>query len=317
MGIKLEHADQQVQEAIGWMVLLRSGEATSEDFRAFETWRAVDPRHDKVFQQIEKASDILAPLRGAGDAGTVHRTLMAPASRRHLLGTALAIAVAGFGGFAVVRNKTDLLADERTGTGQRRSIVLADGSTLLLNARSAVDIVMTPQLRQVLLRSGQVMVAVAKEAVLRPFVVHTQYGSVNALGTQFMVRLAEGGAQVDVLESIVEIRGGNEAVLRVPAGKSAWFGRSGATLLASSPEAEAAWVNGLLEVNDQPLSKVVDALRQYNSGIIVLAPSVAGIRVSGIYKLDNIDMALDSLQQTLPLRVTRHNRYWINIDPAS
>jgi transmembrane sensor len=217
----------------------------------------------------------------------------------------------------VVRNKTDLLADERTGTGQRRSIVLADGSTLLLNARSAVDIVMTPQLRQVLLRSGQVMVAVAKEAVLRPFVVHTQYGSVNALGTQFMVRLAEGGAQVDVLESIVEIRGGNEAVLRVPAGKSAWFGRSGATLLASSPEAEAAWVNGLLEVNDQPLSKVVDALRQYNSGIIVLAPSVAGIRVSGIYKLDNIDMALDSLQQTLPLRVTRHNRYWINIDPAS
>ena len=46
----------------------------------------------------------------------------------------------------------DLTADVRTGTGERRTVTLADGSELLLNAQSAADIQFDPQRRLVRLQ---------------------------------------------------------------------------------------------------------------------------------------------------------------------
>ncbi len=307
-------AEQHVRQAIEWMVVLRSGEASPEEFIAFEHWRNADPRHDAVFRQIEDAAGALAPLRGAGNADSVHRTLIAPVSRRHLLGTALAVIGAGLGGAMLAHQQTDLLADVRTGTGQRRRLVLADGSALQLDARSAADVTMTGPVREVRLRSGQVLVTAARDAAARPFLLNTPFGKITAPAARFMVRLLAAGAQVDVLESAVLVEAGGRA-LRVDAGTSAWLDRHGATPRAGNPAA-AAWVDGLLEVNNQPLSQVVEALRQYHHGVIVLAPEAAALRVSGVYQLDDVETALDSLQKTLPLRITRITRYWVSIDAA-
>ena len=76
------------------------------------------------------------------------------------------------------------LADYRTGTGERRTVTLADGSELTLNTRTSVDVSMDPTRRLLVLREGEILVqtahslagpgAGAKDG--RPFMVHTPQG---------------------------------------------------------------------------------------------------------------------------------------------
>ncbi|WP_087500682.1 FecR domain-containing protein [Pseudomonas sp. SID14000] len=78
-------------------------------------------------------------------------------SRRNLLGKGLALWLLGAGGVSVLNRLApvaDLLADAHTATGERKTLLLADGSRLSLNARSAADIRFDARQCRVMLRAG-------------------------------------------------------------------------------------------------------------------------------------------------------------------
>ncbi|CAN7383728.1 FecR domain-containing protein [Pseudorhodoferax sp. LjRoot39] len=310
------------QAAIAWMVELRSGEAGAAERAAFDLWLAADPAHAQAWQRLTCAvgqafADVPARASGAADAVGHALALSAQrvARRRRVLRGALGVAgvslAAGWAG-REAGLLPDWQADLHTATGERRRHVLADGSQLLLDARSSVDLRFSAAERAIHLRRGQLIASVQPGPA--PFVVHTAQGRVQALGTRFMVRQAEGRSLAVVLEHSVELatRDGQQRQL-LRAGEAAWIAADGIAPLPADAWAEGAadWQRGRLVAQDQPLSEVVLALRAYRRGLLQVSAEAARLRVSGHYPLDDTDASLQLLAETLPIDVRVYRGGWL------
>ncbi|HAP26138.1 MAG TPA: iron dicitrate transport regulator FecR, partial [Achromobacter sp.] len=225
-------------QVINWLLLLRSGKATAQDYNDFLAWRAADPVHENAWQQLTgtlagssfgRLGDVYAT--GSGDAAPAAQSLIppppaaiVPPPRRFLTG-ALALASTGAAA-AYVGNAfyplNNVAADAATATGERRRYLLSDGSQLLLDARSRVNLDFTPAYRQVRLLDGAVTVSVAPDS-RRPFLVQTAQGTVRALGTRYMVRQQAQRTVVVVHEHEVEVETMSGAHGTIRAGTGARF----------------------------------------------------------------------------------------------
>lgn len=308
-------SEELIDHATRWYVLLRSGQATAGDWQRYEQWRAADPRHDALCRQLETRLGVFQIPQAQGVSGKVlQQALDAPSSRRHVLQVALAGAGVALGAafLAEPMGLSDLAADIRTGTGERRTVTLDDGSELLLNAQSAADIQFNPQRRLVRLREGELLARVASDR-LRPFLIQTQQTRLRAYGKRFLVREREGQGQVVALDGAVEIDNRHGERLQLAAGHEVHYDRDGFGPVEASSSGATAWVDGFLQVRDRPLAEVIEALRPYHTGVLRLDPAVAELRVSGLYRLDNPQQILDTLARTLPIHITRRTGLWVTV----
>ena len=60
-----------------------------------------------------------------------------------------------------------------------------------------------------------------------------------------------------------------------------------------------------------------DYLARQRVGVIRVAPAVAGLRLSGVFPLDDAERALRALEPALPIVVTRHTQYWLQVGPRA
>jgi len=311
-------SEELIDHATRWYVLLRSGQATAGDWQRYEQWRAADPRHDALCRQLETRLGVFQIPQAQGVSGKVlQQALDAPSSRRHVLQVALAGAGVAVGAAFLAKpmGLSDLAADIRTGTGERRTVTLDDGSELLLNAQSAADIQFNPQRRLVRLREGELLARVASDR-LRPFLIQTQQTRLRAYGKRFLVREREGQGQVVALDGAVEIDNRHGERLQLAAGHEVHYDRDGFGPVEASSSGATAWVDGFLQVRDRPLAEVIETLRPYHTGVLRLDPAVAELRVSGLYRLDNPQQILDTLARTLPIHITRRTGLWVTVSAS-
>ncbi|PMV19447.1 MULTISPECIES: FecR domain-containing protein [unclassified Pseudomonas] len=312
--------DDLINDATRWYVLLRSGQATAGDWQRYQLWRAADPRHDALCRQLETRLGVFQIPQAQGVSGQLlQQALDAPSSRRQVLQVALVGAGVAAGATWLAKPLgvplADLTADIRTGTGERRTVTLDDGSELSLNAQSAADIQFDPQRRLVRLREGELLAKVAGDRI-RPFMIQTDQARLRAYGNRLLVRERAGQGQVVALNGAVEIDSQNGERLQLAAGHEVHYDRAGFGPVQASSSGATAWVDGFLQVRDRPLSEVIEALRPYHNGVLRLDPSVAGLRVSGLYRLDNPQQILDTLARTLPIHITRRTGLWVNVNAA-
>lgn len=312
--------DDLINDATRWYVLLRSGQATAGDWQRYQLWRAADPRHDALCRQLETRLGVFQIPQAQGVSGQLlQQALDAPSSRRQVLQVALVGAGVAAGATWLAKPLgvplADLTADIRTGTGERRTVTLDDGSELSLNAQSAADIQFDPQRRLVRLREGELLARVAGDRI-RPFMIQTDQARLRAYGNRLLVRERAGQGQVVALNGAVEIDSQNGERLQLAAGHEVHYDRAGFGPVQASSSGATAWVDGFLQVRDRPLSEVIEALRPYHNGVLRLDPSVAGLRVSGLYRLDNPQQILDTLARTLPIHINRRTGLWVNVNAA-
>lgn len=299
--------------AIEWMVVLRSGEAGPDELEHHRRWCAADPRHAHAWATVTGALQrTVEPLRAATPEraereAALRAALLRQGRRRVLRGTLVAAGLLVGAGWLVNRQwpAAVMMAQLRTGTGERRQITLADGSVLLMNARTAVDTDLSDDLRLIRLRAGEIIVKAAPDP-RRPLVVQSAEGRVQALGTRFLVRQEAQRTLAMVLEHSVRVhnRAGRQATLTE--GQATWFDRDHLAPPQAGQATLASWERGMLIANDRPLSEVIDALRPYREGFIRVTPEAGRLRVLGAFPLDNPDSAIESLSQTLPIRVVRY-----------
>ncbi|WP_370444249.1 FecR domain-containing protein [Candidatus Burkholderia verschuerenii] len=90
--------------------------------------------------------------------------------------------------------------------GERRTITLADGTELMLDTDSAVDIRYTPSERRIRLVQGAIMIKTGHaDTASRRFFVDTTHGVLEALGTRFSVRQDAANTRLDVFEGAVRV----------------------------------------------------------------------------------------------------------------
>ncbi len=282
------HMDDPIaEEAIEWMVLLRSGEATQTDYDEYRRWRYENPLHERACQRIERTLGKFQPLLAALPHEPIRQALLAPSGRRKVLQYGLGmVAVASLSSLLLNQHYplSPLLSDVKTATAQRQQVPLSDGTMLMLNARTAVDINVRPEtpVRQVALHNGGIFANIQPDTQ-RPFVIATGMGDIVALQANVNVRYESGGIHVGVLDNIAKITNHAGQSLHLHAGQGVWFDRSTLYQVAVTPESETDWLHGRLEVRDRSLASVISTLRDYTPGIIrliLLSPICASAGIS-------------------------------------
>jgi len=317
-------AEEVQQQAAEWLTVLMSDEASEAEYAAWQRWRGADPEHERAWQHIDAVSRRFNGLHRSAAAQALAGTQQQAVNgkRRQLLAW-LGVA-AGGGMLAAQTGAWDgvraLRADYRTATGERREVVLDDGSVLSLNTGSAVNVRFDGNRRLIELLAGEILVSSGHGAgSAAPLVVATREGLVRALGTRFVVRQQDGVSTVEVFESAVEIRPRDSAgaPLLLAAGRGVAFSRHAPDAPHAIDAYADAWSRGQLIVDDVTLGDFLADLARYRPGVIDCAPAVAQLRLSGVFPLADTQRILNMLPNSLPVQVRSRTRYWVTVEPAA
>ncbi|MCC9006307.1 FecR family protein [Pseudomonas putida] len=193
----------------------------------------------------------------------------------------------------------------RVAVGAQRELVLADGSQVLLDSGSRLQIERHLRSRQLELLEGQARFTVVHADA--PFIVHSQGVRVRDIGTVFDVRSDVRGVRVGVLEGAVEVGIGHGAVQPLRAGQQllAAAGELGEVQAVASGAMEA-WRSSVLRFDGTPLRDAIVDLQRYSEVPLRLADErTGGLRLSGEFDSRQVRALLEQLPAVLPVTVVR------------
>nr|WP_175142690.1 FecR domain-containing protein [Achromobacter dolens] len=305
-----------LEEAAGWLVRFQSETLSAADRAAFERWRGRSAAHAAAWARLEDMLRSFGQVPPELGARTLRR-LERP-GRRQALRSVAGLLLLGPAAWLAWRELPwhEWSADARTAAGEQRRMQLADGTRLLLNTATAVDIQYTAEQRVIWLRAGEILLTTGKDPapVHRPFIVRTAQGSVQALGTRFMVRDEGNGIRVAVFDGAVAIRPAASDARRVlQAGQQTVFDAQRIGPESAADAALASWEDGMLAARNWRLADLVAELARYRRGFLRCDPAVAELRVSGAFPVNDTDAGLRLLEKTLPVRIQRITPYWVTV----
>ncbi|SMQ26520.1 FecR family protein [Pseudomonas helmanticensis] len=302
----------QEQAALAWLSLLHDRPSAGDQL-TFSQWLRADPAHAEAYAQAQVLWELSeGPARTLADEEAValqdYLDAMDRPRRPQVLRWSGALAMAAClllmvslgTGWQPQRWIDDLGADYVSAPGEIRTVTLADQSQVTLDADSAIAVDFSHGERHVQLRRGAGFFSVTHTG--DPFVVAAEQGEARVLGTQFEVRLQPHGAQVTVLSGRVGVtadRQGEQQILT--AGQQVAYGQGAAQKLhAVDSEAQLAWRQGWLTYYKSTLAEVVEDLRRYYPGrIVLLSDELAARKVSGSFPSKDPQAVLSSLQGVL------------------
>lgn len=329
-----EPSSERLEVAASWCLELAEGPLPGERQRAFDAWLAGNPdnlvafeRSSKLWRQVGEAaaSPELVDLRQRALAAFRRRNQWRWA-RRAVTGRAVAAVAAALlvtGGAAWWwQSAPDIY---RTGVGERRVVMLDDGSRASLDAATEVDVRMRGDRRELYLISGRAKFDVAKDP-LKPFSVRVGDKLVVATGTSFSVEMINGKLRVILYEGRVVVldrpdgggtaaevlpmlKGGGEDGALTP-GRELVVGMSGpsqALLTKADSVRSLSWEGGQLVFDDEPLSLAIGRINRYSTQRVELNGAVGRLRVNGVFNTGDVEAFVTGVEQTLPVRVVRQH----------
>lgn len=306
---------ETLEAAAHWYVQLNDAGLPARERAAWEQWLATDISHRLAWEQMLALARQLDGLPSDVAMPTLSSALV---QRRRaikkLLGLALSVGALGALAPRIEPGLRVARADHRTAVGERRHLQLSDGSALDINTDTALDVHFGPELRMLRLWHGEILVQTAADPALRPFEVHTDQGAVRALGTRFSVRSESGHVRVAVLEDAVEIRPLAGRAMRLESGQQTRFSQQETAPVTALDAGEGAWHDGRLIAIERRLDDFLAELARHRPGKIRCAAEVAGLRLSGAFRLADTDAVLDNLAASLPIKLRYFTRYWVSVE---
>lgn len=288
------------EQATHWVVRLTSGETSAAEIEAFRRWRDASPDHAAA---LAKARREWALLGHGFDALAEKAAPRRPWAQISAIAATLVVAViAGQQGLSHFNH------DYVTQAGERRVVRLADGSTMIVSARSAVDVRFDQGRRSIALVRGEAYFDVARDPAKRPFSVQVGDEVVRDIGTAFSVRKHGDGGEVVVAQGEVQViaQGGAGPIIVRPDQAAAFGAGADRAVRPVRAADQLGWTQGRLVIVDQPLSEVVRQINLHaKDQVLVLRPEVGARRVTAVIALDNIDAWLGGLSQSGVAKASR------------
>lgn len=321
---KLPQSPSSLEDAaLAWVVRIHSGHASDEDRRACEAWQDVSPAHQRAFRE---AAALWEEIGHAGPAQCSSSPAVQPAEssghrpwprvRRWSLVACFFLAIGWFSWASIVNQIQLRTADHRTAVGQQEQVVLRDGTRLMLNTDTVLNVAFSSQQREIFLLKGEAAFAVAPDA-RRPFTVRSHDTATTALGTKFVVETRNDSVTITVSEHAVEVSSPGASAsspVMVREGQQISYSTDGGWSAARSVDANqvSAWQRGKMIFESQPLGAVVADLNRYRRGhVFILNPSLRSLPVTGVFEINDPDAALRTIEQTLGIRDTNLSPYFV------
>ena len=305
---------QVLDAAIAWQLSLDSDSPVERE--EFAKWHAAHEEHARAWRQLGMLDQRFSVASGPARTALLQSRESIRRRVRNLgSGVASVVAVIGLTLFAADRYlPLDYwLADQRTATGEQRTLRLSDGTLINLNTHSAVDVRFDEKQRLVVLQKGEILVETG-HGDARPFIVETREGSMRALGTRFLVKREEQGTRLSVLQSAVAAHpqsNPDELILRE--GQQMLIRNDGLGPVTALNLGADAWTRGMLVVDNARLEDLIHEIGRYRPGHLGVAPEVADLRITGSFPLRDTDLALSALLPTLPVQIEQRTQWWVTV----
>jgi transmembrane sensor len=355
-------------EAASWVARFDAGDVSAKDQAAFQEWLNRSALHREalaVYGNLWSEFDTLRSLANAGEAGPdsgardnqpamlrrtspwlaacaasvialgvfAHPNPLEPAkSGNHPPAKAVALVHPKKLELAKAENSTPAKLFYETAIGSQKKITLADGSSVILNTNSRLDVDFSGNRRDVHLVRGEAYFEVVHDKT-RPFTVYAKNYVVRDIGTAFDVHLSKAGlVEVGVTRGSVEVTSANELVSGTAKSLAVLAAGHNIVLGQKIERAEAvssadmgrklAWRQGQLIYTGQPLGEVLADVSRYSDIKIELAdPALETLPVGGSFRADQIQAIVGVLENNFGLHAEwidpQHVRFTSSRKPAS
>lgn len=307
--------EERIAEAAVWIARLQSDRRDPGVADAFMAWLNASDGNRAAFDVANECWELAGGVGGdMSEADSVFRRR----STYAMLATACLLIllmfplwhVFGGGGIDLV-----------TKAGERRSIVLEDGSTATLNTATRLHADFEDDRRAIRLQEGEASFQVARDS-LRPFVVQAGPASVVAVGTEFDVRWLGGRLAVTLAEGRVRViraaAAGNREVELTPGQQLLLDTGTGSLSVRTTDLAGArAWLQGRMVFDDVKLADALAEINRYGGKPIALDPRVSSsLAVSGEFDTHPLEFAR-AVGQLYGLRLVESGDRIVLTDPHS
>lgn len=330
---------ESVQEQAGlWLARLSEGISPQQQ-EELESWLAAKALHREVFLEMAALWDSLDSLRGLAELYPLaeyqprhrqrrfrHWAAAATIATIFLASLFLAFprlqAPAGEGQIA-----STLQEVHQTQVGEQRSIVLPDGSSVVLNTNSSLEVVYTENARNLFLTRGEAYFTVTRDTA-RPFRVYAAWRMAEAVGTAFTVQHTEPeSVEVVVREGQVRLHDLHKSYQpdSLPADMDSLLGSSDNLALVAGDLAAAssngspaekrridadlldiklAWTHGMLLFQGSTLGEVLDEVGRYTTMQLEATADILPIPVEGYFPAGDVERLLIALEKNFGISAT-------------
>ena len=288
-----------------------SGEAGEFERRRLDEWRRASPDNERLYQELAEVWSLSAPAESRAQVppppsaadiiakAERRRALAVPLASRRLrsmrpwgwVAAAAAMLAVGVG---LTQRRSAAVREFATGPTQTRTVALSDGSVVRLGPGSQLRIRKVDERRMEL--RGVAFFAVATDST-HPFVVGTDVGAVQVLGTRFEVRAGADSLRLVVVEGRVRLTGtgGHAEVAR---------GSVGRIVGASRPSVADAgdirllldWPHGLLIFQATPLAEVMDEVgARFGRPFVIRDPELARRTVTAWFEDEPLEAVVNTV----------------------
>jgi transmembrane sensor len=306
---RLNSVPAPAEAAAQWLMREKAGPLNESEQAEQAAWLAAHSDNRAAYERACSVWDNVGHVAARGDVRAMRDAALAakPAPRfrwRYIgLAAAMGAVLIAAGGFTWLRFAPQLTAQfwdahrYHTAIGERSAVTLQDGSNVVLNTNSAVEVDFASSERRVRLLRGQALFEVAKNPA-RAFVVLAGNRRITALGTSFDVRIDQDDVRVVLVEGRVavdalELEPGEQLVARTGAP---------AVVRAANVARLTSWKAGRLVFQDESLGDAVAEVNRYIRKPLTLDdPQIAALRISGVFRTAEVERFAASMTDLYPL----------------
>ncbi len=316
MNLESPLPEDKEAEAAAWWLRLQKDELAG--FSAeFQEWIAI-PANEREFEAVALAMETLdefgtSPaideMRQSArnwfrDGGVVRRFNWKVA---YALAAALLISI-GISAYYLWSAGQPI--SYQAAVGQLRAVALKDGSRILLDSNSEVEVRYSKAARATVLMRGRARFDAAHDTA-RPFSVTAGAETVVAVGTSFDVELRGSKVLVTLIRGHVLIKNSSDRAVRHAETGAPIELSAGHQVMISADRAAAigpvdvavtqAWEAGHLVFRGERLADAVEQINRYRDRSIIVDPSAASFRVSGVFKVADTRSFLSAATEFYPI----------------
>nr|NUR38192.1 DUF4880 domain-containing protein [Sphingomonas sp.] len=318
------------EAAARWFALRRRKPDFVEE-QQFTEWLEADPANRRAYDDVTGSWEI-SVLAAADPSVVAMRTealmtrprkqrdysrlwgALATAALVLIVFTGISISHPGFigsAGHAVAGHEQLML---RTGVGERATATLEDGSTVVLNTNSILEINYSRLRRDVRLVAGQVLFKVAHDTA-RPFVVAAANHEVVAVGTEFEVRLdgekvrvalLQGRVRVEPIKAHDNAKADGDVAFMTP-GEQLVASSAGLMVKPANVGELVSWQQGRVRFDNARLADAVAEMNRYSrTRIVIDDPSAGDIRITGAFRTGQSYSFAQTVSEAFPIQVEQN-----------
>jgi transmembrane sensor len=287
--------DKLFDEAVDLMIRLQNDPENNVAIETIRRWCQRGPDYERAWSEASEIGGM------AGAVMTGQRRDEPSLSRRKFVIGAPIVIGALAGGSYMAGGVFGPRPDFTSATAELRNLTLADGSLATLGPDSAIALDITGQRRELSLLSGMAYLDVA-EVESRPFVVRASGLAAFSRNGAFDVSEDADFVTISVDHGSVTARGSSPAFgpeVQLEAGQWMRFdGRNSIDRGTREAGQIAAWRDGLIVAEKEPISAVIARIARWREGQVVVVSTWLGAqRISGVFDLQDPVVALEAVVQ--------------------